>query len=132
MIIVVTRLDIKTQNPQKMREFSTLVSGSAKDARTHQDGGGFGIPGLINLHAERDGNTYWTYTAWNSQSDLDDFMKNSKTHNEAIQRASEFGETTTQHWSFEGKLPSWSESKERFIELTSQTPEGLNASAERM
>lgn len=131
MIIAVTRLDIKTQDPQRMREFGVLIGGSAKDARAYQDGRRSGIPGLVNLEAHKEGNIYWTYTAWNSQSDLDDFMANSKTHNEAMQRSSEFGDTTTQHWSTEGKLPSWKEAKEEFIKLTSQTPEGLNTSAER-
>lgn len=131
MIIVVTRLEIKTQDPQKLRDFGGLLGGSFKDARAYQDGGGFSTPGLASLEFYREGNTYWTYTAWNSKADLDNFMRNSKTHNEAVQRSSEFGETTTQHWSSEGKLPFWNEARKKFTDLTSQSPEGSSISVER-
>lgn len=84
-----------------------LIGGSAKEARAHQETGGFGTPGLLHLEAQREGDIYWTYTAWESQAELDDFMQNSKTHNEAIQRSAEFGETTTKRWEVDGKLLSW-------------------------
>lgn len=84
-----------------------LIGGSAKGARARQETGGFGTPGLLHLEAQREGDIYWTYTAWVSQAELDDFMQNNKTHNEAIQRSAEFGETTTKRWEVDGKLLSW-------------------------